>query len=162
MLKDICVDTDILGELLGQYVHADRRLRFRAKGSGAISEDLALRINQNISAEFEGLVVASSMAFVELARKFDAITEGRVSVLQLAAFLEQHPKWFSVEPLTVEAMKEFVRLPTYAVQSGNELKPLEGCDNYHVAAMEARENCQLATNDSRLRDAYENTGKLVG
>jgi hypothetical protein len=77
----------------------------RFVANGWITRDLAQRLNgvvdahmaekwgDTVGVHYGASIVVSTFAFVELARKWQEIVEGRFSMLQFRGFLEQPPDW---------------------------------------------------------------------
>jgi predicted nucleic acid-binding protein len=97
------------------------------------------------------LVVASTFAFLEIARKFVEVSGNRFTIEQFSGFIDQPPEWFWVAPLDESLFLELLRIPPYVTMPGGQLKNIEWADAIHLATALSRENCLLATTDSRLK-----------
>lgn len=124
---DIVLDSDYLAEFLSQYFNT--RLANRGKGrfypQGLISRELARRLNNimQISQEsISALVIASALAFVEIARKWENLAKDRFTIEQFHAFVYQPPIWFDIAPIDSDLLPSFVNVPTL-VNINSELKP---------------------------------------
>ena len=150
-MKDLVCDTDILSEILTQYLNNSYTPHFVS--NGFLSSTIEFHLNETIknSMYTKGFVIASAFAFVELARKFDSIFKGTISILKFRAFIDSPPEWFLIEPLSLDLFEPLRTLPSYIV-SKKASKPIEWADAIHVATALLRENCYLATTDQRLRD----------
>lgn len=162
-MSDIVLDTHVLGELLRQYWSADSRTHFVVVENGFLTKSVAHAVNSIIKSHFlgtpHGLVVASVMAFVELARKFEEIVGEGVGVFRLEAFINNMPDWFTVEPIDFPLLHCFLNLPGL-VFLDNRSENIEAIDNYHVATAMVRSSAKLATCDQKLIAAY--TEIIVG
>jgi hypothetical protein len=161
-MADICMDTNVLADFLMQYFASPRVTGFVVTESTHMSHNLCLRINSLLHSHYRyqdigeppfGLLVASSAAFVELARKFDSIFNGQVTLSQFAAFIDAPPSFFTIEPLGFDVLRQLVELPSSCKVRG-EYKGIEAMDNLHVATARVRENCVLAATDIKLVAAY--------
>jgi hypothetical protein len=161
-MGDISMDTNVLADFLIQYFNANTNARFILEESHHISVIFCQRINSILNSYYRyedtgepplGLLIASSVAFIELARKFDIIFNGRVTINQFAAFIDSPPDFFTIEPLGFDALRQLIQLPSVC-KLGREFRGIEAMDNLHVATVLARENCVLAATDEKLLAAY--------
>jgi len=166
-MADLCLDSNVIAELLAQFFAAERRWPVTFIHQGALSERAA-RCASNIVRrhaadpidEPPGLVVANALASIELCRKWEQIVADRFTPYQLAAFLEQPPDWFSVVPLDEYLVESFIHVPAY-VPLGGRTVPLEWTDVVHAATAHSRgEDALFATTDQRLR-AFWPAGRLA-
>lgn len=168
-MADICMDTNVLADFLLQYFSSATRAWFNVSESKHINRDLCYKINSLLNSHHRventgippfGVLVASAVAFVELARQFDRIFAGQITVEQFAAFLDSPPDFFTIEPLGFEALRELVALPSHC-WLGSEERGIEAMDNVHVATARIRQSCHLAATDQRILAAYGATGLLA-
>lgn len=163
-MNDIVLDTCFLGEFLIQYfsLFAANRGYGRFRQDGRISRDLARRLNQiRESRRLEALVVASSFAFVELARSWDGMIAGRLTEAQLYAFINQPPEWFDIAPVDEDFVPYLFQV-SKNVRVDGELHPIELPDAIHVAATFSRgSESLLATTDGRLRSLPRLWGRTI-
>lgn len=168
-MGDICMDTNVLADFLTQYFSSHRISEFLVTESTHIRDVFCQRINSILYSHYRcqdtgdlslGLLVASSVAFVELARKFDSIFKGKVSISQFAAFINDPPVYFTIEPLGFDVLKQLIELPAFCMIRG-DIKGIETADNLHVATALVREHCVLAATDTKLVAAYGNDSVLL-
>jgi hypothetical protein len=161
-MADISMDTNVLADFLIQYFNTNTRSRFLLRESCHINENFCLRINSILNSHYRyedtgapprGLLIASSAAFVELARKFNIIFNGSVTISQFAAFIDSPPTFFTIEPLGFDALRQLIQLPAVC-KLGGEYRGIEAMDNLHVATVLVRDNCVLAATDAKLMAAY--------
>jgi len=161
-MADISMDTNVLADFLIQYFNTNTQSRFLLRESCHINENVCLRINSLLNSHYRyedtgeppfGLLIASSVAFVELARKFSIIFDSCVTISQFAAFIDSPPDFFTIEPLGFDALRHLIKLPSVC-KLGGEYRGIEAMDNLHVATVLVRENCVLAATDAKLRAAY--------
>lgn len=154
---DIVLDTNVLADFLSQYF--DSRQANRGAGRfqprDTLTSPLVRRLNR-VTAEYQAiqspsiLVVASSLAFVELGRQWDEIVCGRFSLPQIRAFIRQHPEWFLVAAVDSDLVSFFNSVPAGVWVCGKH-RPIEWTDAVHVATTLSRGDAALlATTDQRL------------
>jgi len=157
-MQDIVLDTSILSEFLAQYFQQ----RQKNGHFTANHVEASTLLNQRVVKEIRGiiksydnmsnhLVVASTFAFLEIARKFAEVSANRYSIEQFSGFIDQPPEWFLVAPLDESLFLDLLRIPPYVTMPGGQLKNIEWADAIHLATALSRENCLLATTDSRLK-----------
>ena len=96
MIRDVCLDTMLLAELLRQYFSIALRPHLEFQANAQMSANAAREINRVVKSHFsrgdegppKGLIVASVMAFVEIINQFDVIMSDDVAPWQALAFLE--------------------------------------------------------------------------
>jgi len=156
-MTDIVVDTNILSEILFQYFKHDVKRRGYFEPSGNLTKNVVRKINLIIKYHSElifddeyypGLLIASTFAFVEIARKFDDISQGVYSIAQFAAFIESPPEWFRISPLDFDILSYLNNLPINV--KGNDGAPLELADAIHVATALSRENFFMVATDKTI------------
>ena len=107
-------------------------------------------------------MIASSFAFVEIARRWNDIAGVRFHIHQLAAFLEQPPEWFSIAPVDEDLVEFFCEVPSTVATRDVTLQPTEWTDAVHVATVFSRGvDVLFATTDGRLRSIVHLDGRLV-
>ena len=107
---DIVLDSDYLSEFLGQYfsVTLANRGRGRFSPQGLISKELARRLNNIMITSEESisnLVIASALAFVEIARNWEELVNNRFTIEQFHAFVYQPPIWFDIAPIGMHPVR---------------------------------------------------------
>jgi predicted nucleic acid-binding protein len=155
-MPDIVLDSNILSDFLAQYY--DPLIANRGEGKfcpeRTITKDLAYRLNHIIKKshiEINDLVVSSTFAFIEIARKWDDIVQSRFSVDQMYAFISQPPDWFDIAPVDEDLLPFYLDVPTF-VFVDNRSEPIDWTDAIHVATAYSRgEKALLATTDHRLK-----------
>jgi len=156
-LDDIVLDTNCLKVLLGQYYkypgkNRDTDVRFHADNT--LNPTVVRLINQIISSHFYGggnYVVASTFAFVEIARQFAEISDGKFLIQQFKAFIDQPPVWFVIAAVEKSLYEHLLEISATVKMPGGDYKKIEWADAIHYATALSRDNCKLATTDVRLR-----------
>lgn len=155
---DIVLDSNYLTEFLTQYF--DDNIANRGHGrflpQGLISRELARKFNNIMMTSEEllsDLVIASALAFVEIARNWEELVQNRFTIEQLHTFVYQPPIWFDIAPIDNDLLPSFVDVPA-VVKIGSKLEPIEWTDGVHMATVlsrgEAANSATLATSDHRL------------
>lgn len=163
---DIVLDSDHLAEFFIQYFDTDiaNHGRGQFQASKVFSRALARRLNEIVAATAEGitkLVIASTLALIEIARNWDTLVGNRFSVQQLHAFVHQHPEWFSLAPVDEDLVPFFVDVPSTVVV-GSRAVPIEWTDAIHLATVISRgEEATLATSDRRARKVLQLEGRVL-
>lgn len=158
-MADIILDTNILADLLAQYFeeHISEGGYFKQKG--LLTQLITREINRvlrwylsNDETPSPGLIIASTFAFVEIARQFDNIVKRRFTVIQFAAFVEQPPEWFFISALDRSLFPHLSRIPREIFLPNGNVEPIEWTDAVHIATTLSRdEPCFLATTDRRIK-----------
>jgi predicted nucleic acid-binding protein len=149
------IDTHILAEILMQYSSAKPNLPLTE--TEFLTLKILSKVNQCIlSGGFDGIVVASAFAFIEIINQFQNVSKGKFSLSKLIGLLNQPPDWFIVEPYSSETAKFLISVPKYNLLQEN----VELADAIHVAtAMQRGPQTYLATLDGVLsRLNYKNLG----
>jgi hypothetical protein len=156
-MTDIVVDTNILSEILIQYFRNDAKRTGYIAPYGNLSRNITRALNRIIKYHSEdifddefspGLVIASTFAFVEIARKFNELSLGEYSISQFAAFIESPPEWFRISPLDTDLLPFLYQLPINV--RGNDGAPLELADAVHVATALSREEFWMIATDKTI------------
>ncbi len=157
---EIVFDTDMFAELLAQYFDNEGGNRGigRFVAGNKLSGDLARRVNTVVELyqatgdiSVSGVLIVSSLAFVELARKFEEISIGRFIPENLSDFLRDPPEWFLIAPLDCDLLPFFVDVPKYVSVRGR-MRPMEWTDSVHVAtALSRGDGSMIATSDEKIR-----------
>jgi len=157
-MADIVLDTNILAEFLDQYFNNTERGKKPFHVQQKFTKRLTTTINKITCRYFQnydlssGIIIASSFAFIEIGRKWVEISEGKFTIFQLAAFIEQPPEWFSIAPVDEDLLEFFFYLPSEIYLADNIAKPIEWTDAVHAATTLSRgDECLLATTDQRLK-----------
>lgn len=159
MNSDIVLDTNIVADFLAVYFennvngHGSFEMRYNLTTSFVNKVNDIINEFRNGEMVFsKGLVVASSFAFVEIARQFEKISKKRFSLEQFRAFIESPPDWFLIETLNVEMFLFFKELPERVVDKDAKHLSIEWADAIHVVTMLIRGNeALLFTTDNRIR-----------
>jgi len=154
-MADIILDTNVLGDFFAQYFDAARGNRGNGEFERGpfLSGEAASEINR-VTRSFRrhgdsaaGIVVISSFAFVELFRKWDAITEGLVDFDRLRGFMREPPEWLSIAPLDEELVPSFFEVPP-SVYVGGRFRSIDWTDAVHIAtALSRGDGHNIATTD---------------
>lgn len=168
-MADIVLDTNILTDLLAQYYEGRVREKGYFESKGKLNKDLARRLNRILEwyvgdddSPYPGLIVASSIAFVEIARKFNEIADGRFTITQFAAFIEQPPEWFIIAAIDSALFPHLSSLPREILLSDGRAKPIEWADAIHIAtAMSRDQPCLLATTDTSIKEVRFLKDKII-
>jgi len=146
-MADLVLDVGALADLLAQCFQAGDWTKPRVQTTHFLTSEDSRRINRIVWGDGRYVVVASAVAFAELARKWDEIVAGRFQPYQLAAFLQDPPDWFVVEPVDEDLIPLFGEVPI--------VQKLEWPDIIHAATVLSREEGNLVTSDRDLRQAME-------
>ena len=167
-MQDIIIDTNILADLLAQYYgdEIDKYGSFASKGflNPALVRKLnnILRWSAGENIRYSGVVVCSTLAFVEIARKFDEISANRFNIHQFASFIDQPPEWFIIAPVDRNLFQYLCRIPGNVFLRGVKEKSIEWADAIHMAtALSRDEPWLLAITDSRIQAAVVFEGKII-
>lgn len=154
---DIILDTNVLSDFIASFYNCDVRNNGNFEAHNSLTAGLANRINgilnnyRSYEALDKGVIVASSFAFVEIARQFEKISNGRFSRVQFKAFIDSPPAWFVIESMNNELFPFLQELPSSVVMPGGTSVPIEWADAIHVATALARNNtCLIAVTDKRI------------
>lgn len=168
-MGDIILDTNILSEMLTQFFRnriGANNIEFSEHGTFKVQTAEALnRIvkwhNSCVDSDFPGYIIASSLGFVEIARKFKEISSAEYTVEQFAAFIEQPPEWFLIASVDANLFSFLNAIPPY-VTVGDRIKPVEWADAIHVATAFSRdEGWLLAATDARIRAIPSLENKII-
>jgi predicted nucleic acid-binding protein len=166
-MQDIVLDTNILSEFLAQYFqHRQKKDHFTAyyiETTKLLNYRVVREIRKTINSYHNtGMyrIAASTFAFLEISRKFEEISGNQYSIEQFSGFIDQPPEWFLVAPVDESLFLDLLRIPPYVTMPGGQLKNIEWADAIHLATALSRENCLLATTDSRLKQ-LSNFQKLI-
>jgi predicted nucleic acid-binding protein len=146
-MADLVLDVGTLADLLTQCFQSNDWTKPWVQPSQFISRENSRQINGIVWKYKPHVVVASAMAFVELARKWDEIVDGRFQPYQLAIFLQDPPDWFVVEPVDEYLVLLLGQVPL--------VRELEWPDATHIATALSRERGSLITTDCKLKRAVE-------
>lgn len=165
---DIVLDANVLSDVIAEFyrnsisTHGDFSEQYR------ISSDLCVMFNEILEDHREegiskrGKLVASNFAFIEIARKFEEISDSRFSIDEFKAFIDSPPEWFVFEDLNTSLFFELENLPSHViVGTGTNQKPIEWADAIHAATALLRgERSILATSDSSLKSIEKFRGRV--
>lgn len=161
-MADLVLDTDALAEFLAQYYGATNRgrERFSADEAGCLSDRAAQEINRIrdffcLEEWAKDHVIASTMAFMEVVRKWDHLIKRRVQPYQLRAFLAQPDDWFLITAVDDSLIPFYCQLPATVQMAGGNVENIEWTDAIHVATAlsrneEGQPHCKLRTQDTRI------------
>ena len=159
IVHDIILDTNVLVEFFAQYFESGSRRKPVFYERGFISRELAQSMNTIVGQwsdplidQYPGHLVASTLAFVEISRKWETIVQERFDVIQMAAFIEQAPVWFVIEPLDETLVSVLCEVPAYVRMAQGERRSIEWTDAVHIATVLIRgEGARLAASDREMR-----------
>ncbi len=167
-MQDIVLDTNILSEFLAQYFQQRRKSGYFSYHHIETTDLLNHRVVKEIRGIIKAydymrshLVVASTFAFLEIAGKFAEVSGNRFTIEQFSGFIDQPPEWFWVAPLDESLFLELLRIPPYVTMPGGQLKNIEWADAIHLATALSRENCLLATTDTRLKQLTDFQSHII-
>ncbi len=159
-MADIALDTDGLADFLAQYFGTARHGSANFAPSDWLSRRAADLINRILmdyrtDGSVSGFVVASTFAFLEIMRKWDALTKGRIRPYQLRAFLDGPPEWFLVAAVDADLVPFYCRLPADVQMENGGIRSIEWTDAVHAATALSRHDpplsrCYFQTQDTRL------------
>lgn len=147
---NLTLDTGALSDFLTQYFASDRRDQPQFMRSGLLPSAVIWQMNRIAKGSGDAVVVASSLAFVELTKKWDNLVSGAFSVSQLAAFIENPPEWFVIDPIDNSILPFFARCPSAIISAKGQEEPIEWTDAVHIATALSRSPCFLVTTDQRI------------
>lgn len=149
-MNDIVLDTHILSLIISQYNSANE---FAELSINNISQDLLKKINDVIKLKgTHGFIIASPIAFIELANQFNKICHPlNITLEKFKAFIVQPPTWFLIEPLNIDNLEFLSQVDIEVVKNGT-LTPVEINDALHVITALARgiENVILGSKDGTI------------
>jgi len=168
-MTDIILDTNVLADLLAQYYGDEVRYGEVFESRGFLNPQLVRKLNKIIGwykgtddSSCPGLVVASSFAFVEIARKFDKIAGARFNLYQFAEFIDQPPEWFIISAVDTNLFFHLSKLPGQVQTHNNKFLPIEWADAIHMATATSRDKpWLLASTDSRIQAAVALRGRII-
>jgi hypothetical protein len=159
-MADIVLDTDALADFLRQFFGPADRGHSPFTASRWLSRQTAAIINRivavyNSTAPVTSHVVASTLAFAEIVRKWRVLLGRHVSPEQLRAFLEDPPEWFLVAAVDATLLPFCCQLPGAVRMGDGSMKPVEWTDAIHAATALSRTEphlppCYLGTHDTRI------------
>lgn len=154
-MRDIVIDTDILADFLIQY------FTYFEEGSlfsetKRLSEPLIRKLNGIVKLHRYStgthFVIASSFAFVEIARQFVRISANQFSLEQFRRFINEPPEWFLITSLSSDLLIQLAEVPSHVTMPSGQVEPIEWADAIHIATAISRDNWYFATTDSRIRN----------
>lgn len=166
-MRDLVLDTNVLADFLTQYFGPAERGQSPFEAGGWLSSSAVRLLNQmrrryRADEPVKNLVIASSLAFVELVRQWDDIVQDRFQPYQLAAFLVQPPDWFSVAPVDEDLIEFFCDVPADVSTPEGIVKSIEWTDAVHIATVFSRDDeCLFATTDQRLQHVARLSRRLL-
>lgn len=156
MPSDLVLDTHILSDFIAEYYRVDVDKGRLFKKGGILSNRIVDILNEVIKdyeengAFSRGLIVTSAFSFIEITRKFDEVSKGAYSIIQLKAFIENHPDWFYIIEVDESLYEFFYRVPAYVYDEGVK-KNIEWPDAVHCATVLSRDMAFLVTRDQRIQ-----------
>ena len=161
------LDTNYLADFLAIFYENNVSTGNLFSSKYRVGVELCKKINKIITCYSsyatleEGLIVASSFAFVELARQFDLIVNKRFSLEQFKAFIDQPPTWFLIDSLNCNLIDSFYNVPAYIDYNGN-LESMEWTDAIHVAVAESREPLAfIACSDHKIQSIESLNNRII-
>lgn len=156
MSEDVVLDTNLLSDLISSYYRFDIRKSGEFQSHNNINEKFCGKLNlilnnyrNNLTLE-DGVIVASSFAFIEIARQFERISNGEYTAIQFKAFIDSPPEWFIIAPINNDLFIYLNELPNSVEMPGGQILTIEWADAIHIATALSRDNCNVATTDGRL------------
>jgi predicted nucleic acid-binding protein len=162
-MSDIILDTKILADFLAQFFGTAQRGHAYFSEQDTITRELARKINQIVrwhnenliivdEEKYPGKIVASTFAFVEIARKWSDISSDRFTIEQMASFIEQPPEWFVIESVDENLILAFSDVPADVSMKHGKVRSLEWADAVHIATALGRgDNSLLAVADREMQ-----------
>lgn len=167
-MPDIIIDTNILADMISQYYGEEIGNYGKFISKGCLSPELVRKLNNIIiwsaweDIDYSGVVVCSTLAFVEIARNFEKISANRFTMQQFAAFIDQPPEWFIIAPVDRNLFHYLSLLPGNIFLSGGRETPIEWADAIHVAtALSRDEPWLIAVTDSTIKEVAVLKGKII-
>lgn len=153
-MTDLVLDVGALAEMLAQIFACPEResVHFHSDAEGwFLSDRVAALMNRVVCSHGQSVIVASALAFVELAHKWDDIVKMRFHPRQLATFLSDPPDWFAVAAIDKELIPYLCAVPAEVVLPNGRVAPIEWTDSIHAATALSRSQARLVTTDGKLR-----------
>ena len=149
---DLVIDAVALDDLLAQYFQSEDRNAPQFKESHHLSREVVRHLNRIVQGNGRYVVVASTLAFVELAYKWKRpeLQVSQFQPYQLAAFLQQPPDWFVIADVNETLIAWYGRVPSAVEKQQGQMTYIEGMDAIHVATALSREEAKLVTADTKL------------
>ncbi|MCP4150655.1 MAG: PIN domain-containing protein [bacterium] len=155
---DIVLDTMHLNILLEQYFEFPGKARdidVRFNSYTIFNAETVNLINKIVRSYWEdggvNRVIASTLAFIEIARKFAELSRERFRLEQFRAFIDQPPEWFHIAAVEKSLYLYLLEIPRVVEMPGGDYKNIEWADAIHLATAMSRDSGVLATTDVRLR-----------
>jgi hypothetical protein len=151
------IDTHVLSDLLIQYNSG--KPNEPVIESFFLTKKIRQILNRCIVSDgFDGVVVASTFAFIEILNQFSLISKNQFSISKIVGLLNQPPEWFIIEPFSIETTKKLIEIPKFNLRG----EKIELADAIHVAtAMQRGPNSILATHDGILTGLNFNKLQLM-
>jgi hypothetical protein len=151
-MPDVVLDTGPLADVLRQYFQSQDRSDPNFVASKDISRDEVRLINKVVrdGSLRRHIIVASSLAFVELVYNWDTVVNNQFTEDMLAAFIADPPDWFTIESMNNDLISSFCEIPSAVQMTDGNTQPIEWTDAVHAATTLMREEAILVTTDSRL------------
>jgi predicted nucleic acid-binding protein len=153
-MTDVVLDVGALAEMLVQVFACPERdsIHFRSDAEAKfITDRVADLMNRIVRSHGQFTIVASALAFVELANKWEEIVRDRFHPRQLAAFLADPPEWFIVAAIDQALIPALCSVPADVTMPIGKLEPIEWTDAIHAATAYSRSQAKLVTTDGKLR-----------
>ncbi len=157
-MHDIVLDTHVLSDFLAQYFEQWKEKKHFNVSLVEPTKFLRMPVVREMQKiirmyDDQGVhrIVASTVAFLEIARKFQEIAENRFQLEQFSGFIDQPPEWFVVAPVDDSLFLPLLQIPAYVTMPDGQSKAIEWIDAIHLATALSREKCLFATMDSRLK-----------
>jgi len=150
-VSDVVLDTGALADVLVQFIQSQVQSPPRFVQSQYISYEVARLLNRVVRSEGRFVVVASALAFVEMAHQWERIIADRINPVQLAAFLNDPPEWFAVAPVDQDLVPFFMDVSPAVTMPWGRVEPVEWTDAVHAATALSRDNAVLVSSDRRLK-----------
>lgn len=152
---DIVLDTNFLADFLAIFSENSINTggvfteKYRIKKVVCQKINSILNCHREIGTYDEGLVIASSFAFIEIVRQFDTIIDGRISLEEFDEFVRNPPEWFFITPIDLDLASYFYNVP----EKTPKLENIEWTDAIHIATANSRDPLALlACSDHKIKD----------
>ena len=148
MIRYCYVDTCVLSDILIQYNPINPLQSLEV--SRFIKPNMLREINRAIeSSGYEGMIITSSFAFIELINKFnDIFGQTKVQPYTIANFIKQPPQWITIEEVGNATSLSLCDVPQYTPL----LETISGDDAIHIATAISRgEHISFCTTDLKIK-----------
>ena len=147
-IEYVFVDTCVLADILAQYnpLNPHEKLEERT----FLRKNMVKLVNKIVEDEngYNGYIVASSFAFVELINKINTIFSGYMKIERMMSIMSQPPSWLIIEPMNEQTANFFCDVPN--VVNGENVS---SDDSVHIAtALQRGDELTFLTTDHILKN----------